>query len=142
MQPILDLGPHVPHIGACRDGEGNIFAAVTRSRPAANDDAVLILKRNVRTGAWSVLATLDEATYGKPGYGTLQNVANNLHLILSLRNAAGEQVVMEHVITGVCVSWREAIQAQITQALAGLGSASVSRLAIAVSDALAPFRGQ
>ena len=139
--PTQLLGSYVNHAGSCRDGAGNLFALATQVRTGENNDAAIILKRDVRTGAWSEAARLDEATFGKPGFGTLQNVAKDLHLIYSAQDSYGDQVLMYHVIPGVCESWRDAIAAQITQALAGLTAGNaLASFADAIGDAVAPFR--
>jgi hypothetical protein len=140
--PVQILGPYVNHPDVCRDGAGNLFVAATQTHPGENNDVVVVMKRDVTTGLWSEIARLPEATYGKPGLGCLDNVSNNLHLILSLRNAAGEQVLKEHIIPGVCVSWGSEIRRQVLAALAEVltgGSGNVGALAKAIHTALAPF---
>jgi hypothetical protein len=60
--------------------------------------------------------------------------------VLSLRNSVGEQVLVEHIIPNVAVSWRDAIAQQIQQALAQYGGGgSVASLAKAIYTAVAPF---
>lgn len=140
--PRQILGPYVNHPSVTRDGAGNLFVAATQIGPGSNDDAVVILKRDVTTGQWSELTRLHEAIFGKPGLASLAVVVDDLHLLLSLRNAAGEQVLMEHIIPNVCVSWRDAIASQVQQAMAqyGGGGNTAAQLAEAIGDAVAPFR--
>lgn len=141
--PTQILGPYVNHAGSCRDGAGNLFVAATQTGPGANDDAVVVLKRDVTTGLWSEIARLPELTFGKPGFADLDVVANNLYLLLSLRNIAGEQVLKEHIIPGVAVSWRDAIASQVQAALALVQTGgNVAGLAQAIGDAVAPFRAK
>lgn len=138
--PQQILGPYVNHPDICRDGAGNLFVAATQTHTGENNDVVVVLKRDVTTGLWSEIARLPEAAFGKPGLASIAVVTNNLHLVLSLRNTAGEQVLKEHIIPGVAVSWREAIAAQIAQAQAGVVSGgNVGALAKAIYTALAPF---
>lgn len=139
--PQQILGPYVNHAGSCRDGAGNVFVLATQAGPGTNDDALVVLKRDVRTGLWKEIARLVELAYGKPGYGSLENVANDLHLVYSGRNSAGEQVLMTHTIPGVCESWRDAIAAQVQAAMAQYGGGDVAALATALGNALAPFEG-
>jgi hypothetical protein len=135
------LGPYVNHVGSCRDGAGNVFLLATQDGPGSNDTAVVVMKRDVTTGLWSEIARMPEAVHGKPGYGSIENVANNLHLLLSLRTTGG-QVLMEHIIPNVCVSWRDAIASAIKEQLAALPSppvVAVGALAKAIGVAVAPF---
>lgn len=140
--PTQILGPYVNHPDICRDGAGNLFVAATQTHPGENNDVVVVMKRDVTTGRWSELTRLSEATFGKPGLASIAVVVDDLHLVLSLRNAAGEQVLMEHIIPNVAVSWRDAIAQQVQQALAqtGGGGTSTSALAKAIGDAVAPFK--
>lgn len=137
------LGPYVNYVGVTRDGAGHMFIAATQVRPGDNNDAVVIMKRDVMSGLWTEIARLTESSYGKPGFCSLAVVVDDLHVIGSFRNTVGEQVVMEHVIPNVCVSWRDALTSAIKEQLAALpatGAAAVGGLAKAIGDAVAPYR--